>query len=346
MEIQASLNENQKILETLSLNKKSYKLEIISNNSELIIKIYSNDIEDCDLSYEMKFKLNELYNLNKYFRQFDTIDEVFKALENNAKMIKEKSNLKVYDINFESANLCLKINLFLMSGNTQSINILMDKIKLNEKEVIYKLKSYIKYIKSIPGVNELIMKFENKQDSKVIFTEKSKIIPNFEDFKFIYDEICKKLNKTKIKLIQRFNVLKDGDSAKTFHEKCDNIGPNISLVKTKENLIFGGFTVNNWSTQIKNKKDDLAFIFNYQTKKIHNNKKDKNAIHCTNSYLIDFRHSWESCSTLALYDNCLSSFCYTCSVRDTSYSNFLYDFELNNGKDIFYVSEFELYEIE
>ena len=163
MEAHTSLNENQKILETLSVDNKNYKLEIISNNSELIIKIYSNDVEDCDLSYEMKFKLNELYNLNKYFRQFDTIDEVFKALENNAKMLKEKCNIKVYELNFECVNLCLKITLFFMSGNTQSISILMNKIKIDEKEVIDKLKSHIKYIKSIPGVKELIFEYENKQ---------------------------------------------------------------------------------------------------------------------------------------------------------------------------------------
>ena len=235
MEAQTSLNENQKILETLSLDNKSYKLEIISNNSELIIKIYSNNIEDCDLSYEMKFKLNELYNLNKYFRQFDSIDEVFKALENNAKMLKEKSNLKVYDLNFENAtNLCLKINLFIMSGDTQSISILMDKIKINEKVVIDKLKSYIKYIKGIPGVKELIMNFEKKQESKQVFNKISNIIPYFEDFKFIYDGVCKKLNKTKIKLIQKFNVLKDGDYAKTFQKNVKILDQIYLWLKLKK----------------------------------------------------------------------------------------------------------------
>ena len=222
----------------------------------------------------------------------------------------------------------------------------MNTIKLSEKEIIDKLKSYIKYIKSIPGINELIFDYENKQESKITFDEKSNIIPNFEDFKFISDEISKKLKKSKIKLIQRFNVLKDGDSAKIFHEKCRNIGPNISLVKTKENLIFGGFTVNNWSTKPESKKDDLAFIFNYQTKKIHNDKKGENAISCTTSYLIDFYNSRGGGSTLALHDNCLSSYGYTCPVKDTSYLNFSKDWELNNGKNAFKVSDFELYEIE
>ena len=120
------------------------------------------------------------------------------------------------------------------------------------------------------------------------------------------------------------------------------------MVKTEENLIFGGFTVNNWSTKKELKKDDLAFIFNYQTKKIHHNMKGEYAIRCTNNYLIDFYNSREGDSTLALPDGCLCNKCYsyTCSMNDTSYSNFSIDYELNDGENTFKVSEFELYEIE
>ena len=69
------------------------------------------------------------------------------------------------------------------------------------------------------------------------------------------------MNKKEIKFIQRFNALKDGDSAQKFHEKCDNIGPNISIVKTKDNLIFGGFTVNNLVTSRYGKKRWFGFSF-------------------------------------------------------------------------------------
>ena len=345
------LKESIMITEKLSCENKEYKLEIIQTFDELIIKISPNNIEDCDLNYEIKYKLNDLYSLNKYFRQFDTIDEVVKALKNNEKIIKEKSNVKTYDINYENSNLIFKINLYLMSGDIQSLSIKMNPIKLNEKEIIDKLKNYIKYIKSIPGVNELIFSFENKskrssnENAENSFNIKSNIIPNFKDFKFIYDEICKQLNKKEIKFIQRFNALKDGDSAKKFHEKCNSIGPNISIVKTKENLIFGGFTVNNWSLQETIKKDDLAFLYNYQTKKIHNIKKGENAIYCGDNVLIDFFNDKGGWATLGLVDNCFTSDSNTCQIKDTSFTNFLKDYELNNGIKSFKVSEFELYEI-
>ena len=219
--------------------------------------------------------------------------------------------------------------------------------KLNQNEIIDKLKSYIKYLKSIPGVNELIYSYENQNlNNQKNFIFESKIIPNVKDFKFIYDEICKQLKKKKIKLIQRFNVLKDGDSAKVFHEKCDSIGPNISIIKTSENLIFGGFTVNNWSPQTTIKKDDSAFLFNFQTKKIHNIKKGENATYCIDNLLIDFYNNKNNaCSSLVLLDHCLNNKCNTCQIKDTSYINFTKDYELNNGQLYFQVSEFELYEI-
>ena len=346
MEAPTPLNDDAIISKQLSLENKFYNLEIIPTLEELIIKISPNEVENCDFIYEIKYKLNDLYSLNKYFRQFDTIDEVVKALKNNEKIIKEKSNGKVYDIKFEN-NLFFQIHLYLMSGDIHLLSIKMNTKKLNQNEIIDKLKSYIKYLKSIPGVNELIYSYENQNlNNQKNFIFESKIIPNVKDFKFIYDEICKQLKKKKIKLIQRFNVLKDGDSAKVFHEKCDSIGPNISIIKTSENLIFGGFTVNNWSPQTTIKKDDSAFLFNFQTKKIHNIKKGENATYCNGSQLINFYNNKNNAySTLVLVDRCINNKCNTCQIKDTSYINFTKDYEVNNGKFSFQVSEFELYEI-
>ena len=347
MEAPTPLNDDAIISKKLSLENKFYNLEIIPTLEELIIKISPNEVENCDFIYEIKYKLNDLYSLNKYFRQFDTIDEVVKALKNNEKIIKEKSNGKVYDIKFEN-NLFFQIHLYLMSGDIHLLSIKMNTKKLNQNEIIDKLKSYIKYLKSIPGVNELIYSYENQNlNNQKNFIFESKIIPNVKDFKYIYDEICKQLKKKKIKLIQRFNVLKDGDSAKVFHEKCDSIGPNISIIKTSENLIFGGFTVNNWSPQTTIKKDDSAFLFNFQTKKIHNIKKGENATYCIDNLLIDFYNNKNNAhSSLVLVDRCLNeSGGNTCQIKDTSYINFTKDYELNNGQVFFQVSEFELYEI-
>ena len=341
-------NNNQKNnkLKILSYNNQNYNLKIFKSddNQNLIIKMESNDIENSDYYYQINYKLQDLYSLNKFFRQFDTIDEVLNAIENNKKLINEKEkNLKVYNISIENSKFYLNINLYLMSGEIQLLKIQLNKTKLTDKEIIIKLKEYIKYIKGIPGVNELIEFYKNR--GKEIFYPKSNIIKKIEDFNFIYQELCTKLNKKELKFVQKFNVLKDGDSATKFHEKCDNIGPNLSIIKTKENIIFGGFTMNNWSGNSINKKDDLSFVFNLQNKKIYNIKKGENSIYCSKSNLINFHNAKGGYSTLYVINNCLSKRSNTCCKNDSSYQNFTIDYELNNGNQFFNVSEMEIYEI-
>ena len=292
-----------KITENLSYNNQKYNLKIFKSddNQNLIMKIESYDIENSDYYYQINYKLQDLYSLNKFFRQFDTIDEVLNAIENNKKIINEKEKaLKVYNISIEKVKFILNINLYLMSGEIQLLKIQLNKTKLTDKEIVIKLKEYIKYIKGIPGVNELIESYKNR--GKEIFYPKSNIIKKIEDFNFIYQELCKKLYKNELKFVQKFNVLKDGDSATKFHEKCDNIGPNLSIIKTKENIIFGGFTMNNWSPYINNKKDDLAFVFNLQNKKIYNIKKGYNSIYCNKDLLIDFNQGTGNCTLHIKYN--------------------------------------------
>ena len=160
----------------------------------------------------------------------------------------------------------------------------MDKINMTEKQINDKLKEYIKYIKNIPGINDLIVSYEN---SYIFFPEKSNIIIKIEDFKFVYDEFYKKFNKNKLILVQKYNLLKNGKSSKNFHEKCDNIGPNLSIIKTSKNLIFGLFTVNSHSGNGEYKKDDLSFLFNLQNKKIHPIKKGDNTLYCAQGSIMD-----------------------------------------------------------
>ena len=205
--------------------------------------------------------------------------------------------------------------IYLITGEIYLLSIELNKIKIIDKEIIHKLKEYIKYIKGIPGVNELIESYKNKGKEKELFLPKSNIITNIEDFDFIYQELCKKLNKKELKLVLKFSV--SGDSTATFHEKCDNIGPNLTII-----IILGGFNVNNWSPVIGNTKtDDLAFAFNIQKKKIYNIEKGEKNIYCSNNKLIDFVNGKDGYSTLWVDNNCLDSQCITCQTN-SSYQGF------------------------
>ena len=52
-----------------------------------------------------------------------------------------------------------------------------------------------------------------------------------------------------------FRASRDGFAAATFHSKCDNKGPTVTIVKSGSN-IFGGFTELSWNGKFMNKKPD------------------------------------------------------------------------------------------
>jgi hypothetical protein len=101
--------------------------------------------------------------------------------------------------------------------------------------------------------------------------------------------------------------------------------------------------MNNWSGNSINKKDDLAFVFNLQNKKIYNIKKGENSIFCSKWFLINFYNGKGGSSSLVVTDKRKNS--NTCCKNDSSYQNFTIDYELNNGKQFFNVLEMEIYEI-
>ena len=75
----------------------------------------------------------------------------------------------------------------------------------------------------------------------------------------------------------------NGTKANDFHKYCDNKGPTLTLVKTTENKIFGGFTPLNWKSEKKGfiDNDNFTFIFSLDLKKkFHLLDKEKVAIYC------------------------------------------------------------------
>ena len=64
----------------------------------------------------------------------------------------------------------------------------------------------------------------------------------------------------KAKLLYRGS--RDGFGANDCHKKIDNKGPTLSIVKTTENKIFGGYTNIPWKKDSYcRKKKGLSFVF-------------------------------------------------------------------------------------
>ena len=84
-----------------------------------------------------------------------------------------------------------------------------------------------------------------------------------------------------IKLI--FSSEKEDDKASSFHKKCDNIAPTLTLIETKEGFRYGGFTTQTWESTEKSifKKDKNAFIFSLDTEKKYEITDEEKSIQCS-----------------------------------------------------------------
>ena len=61
------------------------------------------------------------------------------------------------------------------------------------------------------------------------------------------------MNRTIIyKLLYR--ATRDGNSASSFHQKCDNICGTLVVIKTTKGFRFGGYTEQEWNIYYKKKK--------------------------------------------------------------------------------------------
>ena len=55
-------------------------------------------------------------------------------------------------------------------------------------------------------------------------------------------------SSTRSKFVRCWHAKTDGWAASTFHSKCDNKGPTVTIIKVN-NYIFGGYTDVSWSSK-------------------------------------------------------------------------------------------------
>jgi hypothetical protein len=76
-------------------------------------------------------------------------------------------------------------------------------------------------------------------------------------------KLCNFQSNTKWKLLYRASV--DGFRAADFHRKCDNNANTLTIIKTTENYVFGGYTKATWNQHGYGtyQSDSTAFIFSF-----------------------------------------------------------------------------------
>ena len=331
--------------------------------------------------------LNEINNLITESINNYGINILFNEKDENIAylIIKIKINSNIREVKIE-----LEKNDY---SKDEYFNYLLEKVNnlLEERRKVYGIKSFKEvdeetrpdeiFNKSAENVEVKLQKLEKTltQIKENTLLSSSNIITNSEEVRIILDLLkeieLENINDEKdakyqdnqnivFKLV--YSASRDGDYSKDFHKRCDNIGPNITLVKTSKNIKFGGFTNNNWAIpKTENeKKDDEdesdddkkniiniddgeqksdpgAFCFSISNKKVypHNSKKE-GAICCSRRYGPTFADNIFSINNKMLTKGGI------CSKKDKScFLGQNKDYEISGGEKKFKIKEVEVFEI-
>ena len=322
-----SINKLKTIYEKLNENKEELKLKI----QKVFTKIRNaiNEREDILLS-EVDKQFNDNFISENIIKENENLPtKIQLSLEKGKNIDKEWNDENKLNSNI---NDCINIE-----NNIKEITVIKNNIKnINDNKI--KIKFYPEDENKMEKFLEIIKLF-GKVGSN-IWLEESNIFSSKDNYDFIFEEIEKNNNKIKFsKLIYR--ATRDGDSYDNFFNKCNEINNIVLLVKSNNNSIFGGFTKVGFKKVKSNKyKDDLAFVFSIDKKKIYHIKKGKDAIRCCSCCCPQFCES-----TIYLLHNFLSTNSNYVNLKNDNYEGFTIDYELNNGTQNFKVIELEIYQI-
>ena len=161
-------------------NLNGYYLKLEHNNKDMNIIIYN--IEKLDgKKYEIKIKLNEIYLLNKLFKSFNNIKEIYEAI---IKLI-NNNKYKIEKINNEIIFIIIIKDIF---DNNNEIKFILKNINKDNDEYINILSNEINNMRNnIKLINEL------KEENKIIKEEINELKNKINE-KYIIEEFNKKFN--------------------------------------------------------------------------------------------------------------------------------------------------------
>lgn len=269
----------------INSENKNYNLYIKNYSVYIIIYCYY-ETENNKNEFEQKYILKQLIN-NKYLAICESIDEIFNQLkmelDKNTTIIKENNNeinifiplnhIKIKNITFvlpknikneKEKNNYLKEEISFLKNENKLLKSSIEKLEKENKIINDKL---VNLEKNNNILFEKITRLEKFHEEKKL-EEKEPIINNtiilkdkIEKQNIIFNWIREKTGKKEIKFELIFRKSNNGSNSTDFHKYCDDKGPTLSLIETKDNLIIGGFTPLNW----KNDKGVSVYDFSNQT---------------------------------------------------------------------------------
>ena len=333
------LEENIKTLESLSNNlqqiidefKKTFE-EINEKSEKLKLKIQKvftnirNEInkKEDEILLDLDKKLGSFFLDKEYVKNIDRIPNKVKISLENGKILEK--NWKEKELN-ESLYNCLNIE-----NSIKSINELKEKIKINNLNHLH-LNFDFNEIDCINNISKILKENLYESEIQYNFLNESNIIKTQNEKEKLFNFLNKKIKS--IELIYRGT--RDGDSAETFHQKCDNKGPTLTICKEKNGIIFGGYTEANWDSEKRLAKyDKNAFIFSITNNKKIESKNYETSIECNPIFGPIFGFGGD----ITIVNNFLSYESNMWSGQKTYFDN---KYEITNGKKYFILGELEVY---
>ena len=237
---------------------------------------------------------------------------------------------------FNNENELMKEEILKLKNEVSLVNQTNNELIMNQNNLIQKINTL---------ENELGHVYTNKNDINNIpininslFPEQvlriSNIFQNREDLQLIEN----KINKGPLNYALLFRATEDGDSAKIFHDKCDNALNTLIVIRTNEGKRFGGYTTQSWEGNNIYKKDEEAFVFSLNRNKIYPVNEDKNAIWCFRNWGPIFEGY-----QIDIKDNFFNQLNKT-GLKGIGFKT-EEDFELNDGQENFIINELEIYQV-
>ena len=347
-ELKEKVDKQEKDINRASFSKK----ENTKNDTEIINKINNLEMIISTLQSQLKTIQEEKNSTNLTNANTENVlTELINTINDSNSKIDSLFNI-TQKLSKENNDLNSKINNIMSDISKLSTKITINP-KISNQEKIISRANYHRPIDNQDHNNPI--SYYNKTTPSINIpknTINSNIV-NYEDIIFLVNrlkEISPKIHKINFILVYRAS--EDGDRAMNFHQKCDKIGPNLVLIKTRKGNIFGGFTFKNWEHMPRDiddkrpnlgsaSRDSKAFGFNVNNQKIYNNEKPNEfAIWCNRNYGPTFKNN-----LFQIFDSCLKKGGY-CSVKSNShFGGQLSDFEIAGGESRFRVEELEVFEI-
>ena len=283
-------------------DNKKYLLTMKIKGEELTLVLSDPEIKNLSFSKIMKFE--EIKALSGFFNGL-------KSCEQFCKYLKDIIDKKLLTIIKKEENLCLTftveyffeknlIELDLLPKEKSSeeliqeldkeVKTLKDKIKILEnkesvkneniikelkndndklKEEIKKLKEEIKEMKLL--IEPLNKRFKEININKYTTYNDKSVIMKEEELNFINQALKFRINKEVKEIRKLYQATVHGDSANSFHSKCDGIPNTLVIIKSAGNRRFGGFTTKTWSSEdnYNYETDKNAFLFSLDKQKIY-----------------------------------------------------------------------------